>query len=110
MQPDDQNPFAELMANLQQQRMQQMAPQQEPTAPAPPANAGNQNEMPQPVTALGVANQSTGSLIGALREMQNFIKASQNHSNIQTAQVIMSLISQLLNQDRTAESRIEETA
>ena len=104
----DQNPFAELMANLQQQRMQQMAPQQEPTAPAPPANAGNQNEMPQPVTALGIGNQSTQSLIGALREMQNFIKASQNKGDIESAQVIISLLSQLIQQDRTAESRIQE--
>ena len=107
MQPD-QNPFADLMANLQQQRMEQMASQQEPTAPAPPANAGTNNEAPQPITAPGVANQTTQSLISALRELNNFIKASQTHSDIQTAQVIISLLSQLIQKDRTAQDNIQQ--
>ena len=108
MQPDDQNPFAELMANLQQQRMQQMAPQQEPTAPAPPANAGTNNEAPKPITAPGTNNASTQALVSALSQIQNFIKASQNHSDIQTAHVIISLISQLIQQDRTAQDNIQQ--
>ena len=104
----DQNPFADILQGLQQRRMQDMQQAAPQTQPAPPANAGNQNEMPQPVTALGVNNKSTVSLVSALSQMNNFIKSSQNRNDIASAQIIISLLSQLINQDRTAQTNIQQ--
>ena len=107
---DNQNPFQDILENIQARRMENMQQATSPAQPVTPgpANAGNQNEMPQPVTAPGINNASTQALVSALSQMQNFIKASQNKGDIESAQVIISLLSQLIQQDRTAESRIQE--
>ena len=102
----EENPFADILQNMQQQRMQQMAPQGQQVAP--PANGGNSQEAPQPITAPGVANATTQSLIAALSQLNNFIKGSQDREDIEEAQVVISLLSRLIQKDRTAQANIQQ--
>lgn len=101
----NQNPYSQLVQGFLAKQQQMQPETEQPTPVGQPQNGGK--AMPDmDITHPGVGSPTTQALMGALNNLNNFIKHAQDRDDISVAQTILSLVADLLRRDKTTEKQI----